>query len=879
MIISTKNLHKRRYEEYVSLKEGIIKPYLEEFWYLRMPAFAAVLSIFFFAFIPQTLEVYRIFSLNLIWRGWHIILSFVFLFLLSLSIWYSGRVLSLKRKNELTENYPEWRETLSELSTKQHDISLIKLIIFLKGFINRTFKALVTTLKGIRATFYLKSQEIENIRNQQEIYGSVASTKVEALLWLPRLLGMLPLLALIGGLVLTLRVDVLSNQSTIGGIIVAVICVFMFLGLVIWRKSLWLKSRTNRDILFSRSFQAFTFSLSILSFSTFTIPLITDEKVKFIACLAIVSILFLNFKTSKSLRNNFILFYLFLSTVFILLLLLLHSSAIPSLLGPISIVAIYLSVFVIFTSVMFSWGHNTKLPILTSLLILAIVFSWFNLNNNHRIREAKLLPDNNQPLLGLEESFTTWLNSRPDRSSNFRDGKYPIYIVSAQGGGIFAAYHAALTLSRLQDLSPNFASHVFAISGVSGGSLGATVFSSLVKTDQVACHDGILPAIRQNFLNPESLEAKAHCLLGQDFLSPLLAAGLFPDFVQRFLPSIPFLSEALDRARGLEYAFEHAWVAKDWEKINPLASRYKQQNISNPLTKSYYEHWNSTGKAPALVFNTTVVETGERLLVSPFTFNTSDLRFPVLRDISTVACPADKEKDYKEKGHYPINFRLSTAAILSARFPLVTPVAWFSRCNHEDNSLKKIYHLADGGYFENSGFSTAFEIGERLKKISIDPKYKQKVSTPFKIVYLAITDNYFTEVNLRGLNEIASPFFAFTNSREARGRSVVEKAKYEIDDTKSNNLLEHEFRQFYLTHVDPSIPLNACRPDSRSKICKREENLKLNLPLGWYLSAFSQEYIRHRIGHPTACSSSKPELANNNHCVMKSIIDELTSAQ
>ncbi|MHC5719087.1 MAG: hypothetical protein ACYTX0_45245, partial [Nostoc sp.] len=260
--------------------------------------------------------------------------------------------------------------------------------------------------------------------------------------------------------------------------------------------------------------------------------------------------------------------------------------------------------------------------------------------------------------------------------------------------------HAALTLSRLQDSFPAFASHVFAISGVSGGSLGTAVFSSLVKEPpSSATNDNK----QNNGLGP--LAQKAHYVLDNDFLSPLLSAGLFPDFVQRFLPVIPIpllsnISEGVDRARGIEYAFEQGWDrAQDkWNKDDPQKE--------NPLRNSYYEHWKPEGTAPALVLNTTVVETGERLVLSPFKID-----LPDLKDIRTVAC---KEKDNKE-----IDFPLSTAAILSARFTLVTPVGWFDRCDSEKDgkNLQQKARLADGGYFENSGISTAYEIGKRLEEI------------------------------------------------------------------------------------------------------------------------------------------------------------------
>ncbi|MEH1858866.1 MAG: hypothetical protein V7L21_12840 [Nostoc sp.] len=208
------------------------------------------------------------------------------------------------------------------------------------------------------------------------------------------------------------------------------------------------------------------------------------------------------------------------------------------------------------------------------------------------------------------------------------------------------------------------------------------------------------------------LEKKAHELLDKDLLSPLLGAGLFSDFVQRFI-FIPIKS--LDRARGLEYAFEGGWKS-EWG--------------NNPLADSYYEHWNLDKDAPALVLNTTVVGTGERLLLSPFRFNSPDSKFPPLNDIRTVACSVNEAH---------INFPLSTAAVLSARFPLVTPVGWFNKCNDangeplkNDNKESLTYknglktRLADGGYFENSAFTTARDIGRRLEKILEDKKISDK---------------------------------------------------------------------------------------------------------------------------------------------------------
>ena len=79
-----------------------------------------------------------------------------------------------------------------------------------------------------------------------------------------------------------------------------------------------------------------------------------------------------------------------------------------------------------------------------------------------------------------EVAFRDWFRQRPDRD-RFAGRRYPVYVVAAEGGGIYAALHAASALGGLQDRCPAFADHLFAISSVSGGSLGAATFAAGLK--------------------------------------------------------------------------------------------------------------------------------------------------------------------------------------------------------------------------------------------------------------------------------------------------------------------------------------------------------------------------------------------------------------
>ena len=88
-------------------------------------------------------------------------------------------------------------------------------------------------------------------------------------------------------------------------------------------------------------------------------------------------------------------------------------------------------------------------------------------------------------------------------------------------------------------------------SGVSGGSLGSTVFAGLAadyarNTPDPGCNIGGLKSAGP-------IVNRARKVLSSDLLSPLLGALLFPDALQRVLP-VPI--DDFDRARALEYAVE-----------------------------------------------------------------------------------------------------------------------------------------------------------------------------------------------------------------------------------------------------------------------------------------------------------------------------------
>jgi hypothetical protein len=977
------------YARYYRFQKDVLKPWLDGFWYLQVPALTAALSLIFFAYIDQTLEVYRAFTLNLIAAIQsnlspnildddlgvaiqNIIISFGSIFVLSLSILYSScRLLTERDSSDIpsinthSPSSPSLQpdsQTQSRAkgysryvpSTRTHSRSSsspqpnfrgrfrafiskalrylinFRKIEFLKDIIqyitgskprdpnSAPLTVNVTTLLERLSCIFGYSPLVALALGLLQVTVQVAVTEFGYQWWISWVsfilclvlffLRLFPLILLflisLASVFLLLLMSSFPKSTTVN---LATFC-FLWIGIIsiailthlcfyLFQKafdgSLDTPLSKDRDLSEGESededLPTLSYNLidsfviestgiaSLLAFSWVFYPMIENDFIRIIAyALLILFCELINIEKIFGINRWRVLYAVpflrwrvlyaipFLLTIF-------NSIRPPQtfshLVNPVGVVALFLILFVFSVSFVFYFGRNKKIPIFIILIIMAVVFNLFESNDNHYLREVAKNSARNRPIPELNESFVDWLTSRNDDIQAFsknHQSNYPVYIISAQGGGIFAANQAALTLSRLQDYCPAFAHHIFAISGVSGGSLGAAVFSSLVKA---------LPP--KKFLEEQSclkevenhtLEEKASHFLNNDFLSPLLAAGLFSDSIQRFLPIS--LGGGLDRARGLEHAFEYRWNSESADSTS-----------SNPFEGSYYDHWSPTATenaAPALVLNTTVVETGERLLLSPFTFKTQDSlnsKLPSLKDISSVACTVDKDAH--------IDFPLSTATVLSARFPIVTPVGWFKECRDKNDSSNNKLHLADGGYFENSGFSTAFNIGQRLK--DSDKKTFYSLEDKIKFVYLAFTDS-----PLEQKSGILYELTAFFNSKEARGRNVIEQAEYQIDggNNQSKKMSDHSFRQFYLTHVPKfsaetkNNETKACdtsiNPDKNPQETCQDIRPDFKLPLGWYLSTFSQGYIKDRVGNPKLCQPLNTYPPNNNHCVMESIVDELS---
>ena len=145
----------------------------------------------------------------------------------------------------------------------------------------------------------------------------------------------------------------------------------------------------------------------------------------------------------------------------------------PQLLTVFGILALFTLCLVAFCLYFSLLTIEYRLPVISALLVYGFLLSVMDLNDNHTIR--LIVPRGNaaqpQPVMKTAANeFEQWYASRPNLEVY---DEYPVYIVAAQGGGMYAAYQTAIILSRLQDNCPAFRNHLFAISAVSGGSVGS----------------------------------------------------------------------------------------------------------------------------------------------------------------------------------------------------------------------------------------------------------------------------------------------------------------------------------------------------------------------------------------------------------------------
>ena len=332
----------------------------------------------------------------------------------------------------------------------------------------------------------------------------------------------------------------------------------------------------------------------------------------------------------------------------------------------------FLLCFIIYVAIgigkFFRVGDPAKVPTLADLLLFLTILCWglsaatFILD---RFRIPLLLPFLLAAVVSAHFHATDHyfymfdLKSSSDLSPAqvIRAGKpgSTVIVVAASGGGIKAAAWTTRVLTGLEEHNPRiFGDSVRLISAVSGGSVGAMYF--------VSEYDANGTGLPSDAMTLEKAVARSEASSLDD-----IAWGLvYPDFLRVFVP----VFKHLDRGEALEAALSRELPNRKHHLWSPLSD----------WREGVLEGWR-----PAVVFNATVVESGERFLLG-----TTDLSHAVGRtSLRDSQFPQFAVRDVS----------LVTAARLSATFPYVSPAA------RPDIAGTQI-HVVDGGYTDNYGMAT-----------------------------------------------------------------------------------------------------------------------------------------------------------------------------
>jgi hypothetical protein len=340
-----------------------------------------------------------------------------------------------------------------------------------------------------------------------------------------------------------------------------------------------------------------------------------------------------------------------------------------------------------------------RLPVLALLLAVAVVAARLDpapVTHDVRIQTAadRRPAGGTRRSLALDEAFTRWAAAAPPSAPGAVPGgagrtPVPLVFVATAGGGIKAAYWTNLVLGCLQDgrgpapSCPAGATvarpSLFLASGVSGGSLGLVV--------DHARHGGGPGA-------GPGLDALLDVGLAGDFLAPDIAALVLRDGPNALVHSGAWTDRAV--------ALEDAWTDRF------AAAGAPAPGLDAPFFGAAADD-TGTVRFPLLLLNSAALEDRCRIAVTILDVAPPGSGRCVAAPVASGADPGTIVGRTKEVAEYVCpgdDLRLSTAALLSARFPFVSPYGQLHGCpggDGEGGDAAAGPSLAvDGGLVESS---------------------------------------------------------------------------------------------------------------------------------------------------------------------------------
>lgn len=539
---------------------------------------------------------------------------------------------------------------------------------------------------------------------------------------------------------------------------------------------------------------------------------------------------------------------------------------------------------------MASLAHYLRFPLLLLLvLVLGAAAVWAPGFNDARLLERKEALDRQ---VDLRTALDEYQKNCRDTGQGTSCAKNPVIVASA-GGASRAAFLTATVLGDLLDQTRadpraknDFGAQLFAMSGVSGGSVGAAIVRAALadsaggsppckSTDALWFGNRTGSLLRREAADSLSWKGCLQTLAAGDFLSPAIIGLTLRDGWGGLLGLVHWPWRLDDRAALLEQAFEQRFdLIRDEPKDSTpmsvaLPKKERQDGLHRPLgdRRSATNRW-----LPLLLLNATSVETGRRVIASELKPSTTLPAPGTAASGQAAPTPPEARRIFPEaydlfellaetgrgQAAAPADIRLSTAAGLSARFPLISPHG--SLRYPADSRLAD--RLVDGGYFENDGVTTAYELAAALREIddTLTPVILHLTNDP-------VTPDRADPVS-PATSRVASPqpadpawfesvlnpvraFFGTRNGHaaEAIRRTLDTRWRKAAANGDEERILYVPFQVFNAAPLRPAQgEAPACRlgetraaADGNSKIDE--------LAMSWWLSGAVQDYLDRQLCH------------------------------
>jgi hypothetical protein len=257
------------------------------------------------------------------------------------------------------------------------------------------------------------------------------------------------------------------------------------------------------------------------------------------------------------------------------------------------------------------------------------------------------------------------------------EGRRPetVVVIAGAGGGILAAGWLTLGLQRMIEDRPCLAEEIRLLSTVSGSSVGAAFYARSVQEDSDLVG-----------MDPE----KRTELLG----------GIYNDAVKSSLGSAAYGFAFLDFWRL--FLGDALPPLERWDRGLLLANNWGRTAGAETLRLSALRPAIREGRLPAVIFASTQMETGRRLMITPLDFAPRH-----------EAERAETLSEFLSPKGGATDLDLWSAARMSATFPYVSPAASarFEGAGEDipEAEIQWRYHLIDGGYFDNFGVTSALD--------------------------------------------------------------------------------------------------------------------------------------------------------------------------